>query len=316
MLSVKTVNHVTPLSTFSRVLPQLKLVCVAAFWGGTFISGRVLAQAMPHLTISALRFITAFMILMTIAWRFEGGLPKLNRRQLSVTIGLGLTGVFAYNIFFLAALERIPAGKTALIVSLSPILTALIVAFILREKLGVKRWTGIFMALVGVSIIVTQGQLLNGWEAISQTFELGEGFMLLAVCSWVAYTITSRFALKGLSPIAATTYATLFGALFLSVGALFEIPQLTASMFNLTNMGAILYLGVFGTAVAFIWYSEGVKTIGPARTVVFTNLVPVFGVIFSALILSEPILPSMLIGGIIVVTGVFLTNHTRRLAIQ
>jgi drug/metabolite transporter (DMT)-like permease len=316
MLSVKTLNHVTPLSTFSRVLPQLKLVCVAAFWGGTFISGRVLAQAMPHLTISALRFITAFMILMTIAWRFEGGLPKLNRRQLLVTIGLGLTGVFAYNIFFLAALERIPAGKTALIVSLSPILTALIVAFILREKLGVKRWTGICMALVGVSIIVTQGQLLNGWQAISQTFELGEGFMLLAVCSWVAYTITSRFALKGLSPIAATTYATLFGALFLSVGALFEIPQLTASMFNLTNIGAILYLGVFGTAVAFIWYSEGVKTIGPARTVVFTNLVPVFGVIFGALILSEPILPSMLIGGIIVVTGVFLTNHTRRLAIQ
>jgi len=256
------------------------------------------------------------MILMTIAWRFEGGLPKLNRRQLLVTIGLGLTGVFAYNIFFLAALERIPAGKTALIVSLSPILTALIVAFILREKLGVKRWTGICMALVGVSIIVTQGQLLNGWQAISQTFELGEGFMLLAVCSWVAYTITSRFALKGLSPIAATTYATLFGALFLSVGALFEIPQLTASMFNLTNIGAILYLGVFGTAVAFIWYSEGVKTIGPARTVVFTNLVPVFGVIFGALILSEPILPSMLIGGIIVVTGVFLTNHTRRLAIQ
>lgn len=316
MLSVKTVNHVTPLSTFSRVLPQLKLVCVAAFWGGTFISGRVLAQAMPHLTISALRFIIAFLILMTIAWRFEGGLPKLSRQQLSVTIGLGLTGVFAYNIFFLAALERIPAGKTALIVSLSPILTALIVAFILREKLGVKRWTGIFMALVGVSIIVTQGQLLNGWEAISQTFELGEGFMLLAVCSWVAYTITSRFALKGLSPIAATTYATLFGALLLSVGALFEIPQLTASMFNLTNMGAILYLGVFGTAVAFIWYSEGVKTIGPARTVVFTNLVPVFGVMFGALILSEPILPSMLIGGIIVVTGVFLTNHTRRLAIQ
>ncbi len=316
MLSVKTVNHVTPLSTFSRVLPQLKLVCVAAFWGGTFISGRVLAQAMPHLTISALRFIIAFMILMAIAWRFEGGLPKLNRRQLAVTIGLGLTGVFAYNIFFLAALERIPAGKTALIVSLSPILTALIVAFILREKLGVKRWTGIFMALVGVSIIVTQGQLLNGWEAISQTFELGEGFMLLAVCSWVAYTITSRFALKGLSPIAATTYATLFGALLLSVAALFEIPQLTSSMFNLTNMGAILYLGVFGTAVAFIWFSEGVKTIGPARTVVFTNLVPVFGVIFGALILSEPILPSMLLGGIIVVTGVFLTNHTRRLAIQ
>jgi len=316
MLSANSVPRVDPKKTFSRLLPQLKLVGVAAFWGGTFISGRVLAQAMPHLTISALRFIVAFSILIVVAWRFEGGLPKLNRSQLLATVGLGLTGVFAYNIFFLAALERIPAGKTALIVSLSPILTALIVAFILREKLGLKRWVGIIMAFVGVSIIVTQGQLLNNWEAISQTFELGEGFMLLAVCSWVAYTITSRFALKGLSAIAATTYAILFGALFLSIGALFEIPQLTQAMFSLTNIGAILYLGVFGTAVAFIWYSEGVKTIGPARTVVFTNLVPVFGVLFGSLILSEPILPSMLLGGIIVVTGVFLTNHTRRVAIQ
>lgn len=316
MLSANSVPPSDLQTTLSRFLPQLKLICVAAFWGGTFISGRVLAQAMPHLTISALRFMIALVILMAVAWRFEGGLPKLNRSQFFATLGLGLTGVFAYNLFFLAALERIPAGKTALIVSLSPILTALIVAFILREKLGAKRWFGIIMALVGVSIIVTQGKLLNGWQAISQTFELGEGFMLLAVCSWVAYTITSRFALRGLSAIAATTYATLFGALLLSVGALFEIPQLTQSMFNLTNISAILYLGVFGTAVAFIWYSEGVKTIGPARTVVFTNLVPVFGVLFGSLILSEPILPSMLLGGIIVITGVFLTNHTRKVAIQ
>jgi drug/metabolite transporter (DMT)-like permease len=316
MLSANLVPQSRTKTLFLNALPQLKLIGVAAFWGGTFISGRVLAQAMPHLTISALRFVIAFAILMVVAWRIEGGLPKLNRSQFLATLGLGLTGVFAYNIFFLAALERIPAGKTALIVSLSPILTALIVAFILHEKLGPKRWLGIIMALVGVSIVVTQGQLLNGWQAISQTFELGEGFMLLAVCSWVAYTITSRFALKGLSAIAATTYATLFGALFLSVGALFEIPQLTQSMFSLTNIGAILYLGVFGTAVAFIWYSEGVKTIGAARTVVFTNLVPVFGLIFGALILSEPILPSMLLGGAIVITGVFLTNHTRKVVIQ
>lgn len=301
---------------FARALPQIKLVMVAAFWGGTFISGRILAQAMPHLTVAALRFMVALIILLAIAWRFEGGLPKLNRNQFWATLMLGLTGVFAYNVFFLAALERIPAGKTALLVSLSPILTALIVSFILREKLGVKRWLGIIMALMGVSIIVTQGQLLNGWQAISKTFEIGEGFMLLAVCSWVAYTITSRFALKGLSAIAATTYATLFGTILLTIGALFEIPKLNAAMFTWVNIGAILYLGVLGTAVAFIWYSEGVKTIGPARTVIFTNLVPVFGVLLGALILSEPILPSMLVGGIIVITGVFLTNHTRQNVIR
>ncbi|MGZ3253030.1 MAG: EamA family transporter [Burkholderiaceae bacterium] len=61
--------------------------------------------------------------------------------------------------------------------------------------------------------------------------------------------------------------------------------------------------------IAFVWYYEGVKAIGPTRTAVFNNLVPVFGIVFGALLLHEPILISMVIGGALVITGVTLTNH-------
>jgi drug/metabolite transporter (DMT)-like permease len=170
----------------------------------------------------------------------------------------------------------------------------------------------LLLAFIGVITIVTQGDVLHATQSIVSSFGWGEFFMMTAIVSWVAYTLISRFTLKGLSPIAATTYATLFGTLLMLISAAFELPLLSMDMLNWKNAIAIFYLGSLGSAVAFIWYSEGVKTIGPARTVAFTNLVPVFGVLLGYLVLSEPILLSMVIGGAIVIAGVTLTNRAKK----
>ncbi len=289
-----------------------KLVLCSLFWGGTFIAGRMTAGSMPHMVIAFGRFFVAAILLLLVAYRVENGLPRLTRQQFFSTLALGMTGIAIYNIFFLAALQRMPAGKTALLVSMSPILTAITVSIILKERLGFYRWGGLILAFIGVITIVTQGDILHATQGIISAFGWGELYMLTAIVSWVAYTVISRFTLRGLSPIAATTYATLFGAAVLAVGAAFELPQLTREMLTWKNAGAIFYLGSFGSALAFIWFSEGVKKIGPARTVVFTNLVPVFGLLLGYLVLSEPILISMVVGGAIVIAGVALTNQAKK----
>jgi len=290
----------------------IKLVLCALFWGATFIAGRIAVQAMPPLTVATGRFVLASLLLLVIAYRVEGGLPKLSYKQLWVTLLLGLTGVAFYNVFFFGALERMPAGKTALLVALSPIMTAVTVALILKEKLGPYRWGGIALALIGTLTIVTKGDILGASQGLLQSFGWGELLMLGAIVSWVSYTVISRFALRGLSPIAATTYASLWGALVLGLAALTEIDALRPEMLNWSNFFTIFYLGTFGSAIAFIWYNEGVKMIGPARTVVFTNLVPVFGLLLGYLILDEPIYLSMVIGGAIVIAGVTLTNQANK----
>lgn len=291
-------------------LAYVKLVLVTLFWGGTFVAGRMIAQEMPHMIIALLRFLIASVILLVIAKQMEGGLPRLNPRQLLATFGLGVTGVFLYNLFFLAALARVPAGRTALLVSLSPIITSILAAVIIGERLGWRRWAGIALGFVGVSIIVTKGDVFYAMQSIGDTFGWGELFMLGAILSWAIYTIISRFALKGLSPIAATTYAMFFGTLLILVGVMFELDQLTMQMLTWRNSLIVFYLGALGSAIAFIWYSEGVKQIGASRTVAFTNMVPVFGVLLGYLVLDEPVLWSMVIGGIIVIAGVSLTNWT------
>src|SRR5262245_42792381 len=95
-------------------LVYVKLVFVTLFWGGTFIAGRILAQAVPLMTAATGRFVVAVALLLLVAWKVEGGLPRLNRSQVVATAALGLTGIFLYNVCFFAALARMPAGRTAL----------------------------------------------------------------------------------------------------------------------------------------------------------------------------------------------------------
>jgi drug/metabolite transporter (DMT)-like permease len=288
----------------------LKLICVALFWGGTFIAGRIVSTEIPHMIAAAGRFLVACVFLLLLAWRVEGGLPKLSRQQKHATFGLGATGIFLYNICFLAALERMPAGRSALFVSLSPIVTALAMAILFRERLGFTKWLGIAIAFVGAAVVITRGDLMSVAHDISHSMGSGELFMLAAVGSWTAYTILGKHALKGLSPIAATTYASLWGLLLLSMGAVNQLPMLDTTKLTWQVLSAIVFLGIFGTVIGFVWYYEGVKTIGPARTAVFNNLVPVFGVSLSALLLNESILISMIVGGVLTIAGVSLTNRT------
>lgn len=287
----------------------LKLVLVALFWGGTFIAGRIVAPAMPHMIAAAGRFTVACVLLVLLAYKLEGGLPRLTRQQLLATFALGLTGIFLYNLCFFAALSRMPAGRTALIVALNPIVVALALAMFFGERLGALKWSGIGIAFAGAAIIITRGDLTAALRDISLSLGTGELLMFCAISCWAAYTIIGRHALKGLSPIAATTYASLWGLALLAVGAAFEWPALDTRALSWQVLTSILYLGVCGTVVGFIWYYEGIKAIGPARTAVFNNLVPVFGITFGALLLGEPILISMIVGGLLVILGVSQTNR-------
>lgn len=297
----------TNLSAMTPLL-AFKLTMVAALWGGTFIAGKILAQSLPLMTAAFGRFFVASILLVFVAVKMEGRLPRLNREQILLTAILGFTGIFLYNICFFGALARVPAGRTSLFVSLTPIVTAVLAGLIFSERLGVRRWAGILVALIGAIVVITRGDLIGGITDISQSLGLGELMMLGAVFSWAAYTLISRKALETLSPIVATTYGTLWGFVFLTIGAIGEFKDVDWIHLDWRVWTSVFYLGAFGTVLAFIWYYQGIQTVGPSRTAIFTNLVPAFGVLFSAALLGEPVLISMVIGGLIAVLGVSLVN--------
>ena len=283
-----------------------KLVAVPAIWGGTFIAGRILALALPAAVGSLLRYVVALAALVFAARWLEGGLPRLTRRQLVGTVLLGATGILAYNLFFLGALARLPASRTSLIIALNPVVTIAAASLLLGERMSPRRWLGVAVALAGVWIVVSRGDVLG---SVTGSVGVGELLMFGGVCSWAAYTLIGRRVLTGLTPLAATTYASLWGTAMLAVVA---APDLLASErgdLTLPVVLSALYLGLLGTAVAFVWYYQAVQRLGASRTVIFNNLVPVFGATFGVLLLGEPLLPSMLLGGAVAVAGVMLVSR-------
>jgi len=304
-------QHASPLATKQPKLTSvmaLKLVLTAVFWGGSFIAGKIIAASLPLMAAAFGRFFVASILLVGVAYHFEGGLPRLNRKQMLTTAALGLSGIFLYNLFFFGALARIPAGRTALFIALNPVVTALAARLVLGDHLNARQWLGIGVAMLGSVIVIVRGDFAGAWHDLSQAFGIGEMLICLAVLSWVAYTLISRTALS-LSPIAATTYASLWGLLFMAIGAADDILSLDWIGLDWQVWVSLFYIGALGTVAAFIWYYQGIKAVGPARTAVFTNLVPISAVLLSAVLLDEPILISMLIGGALSLIGVSLTNR-------
>jgi drug/metabolite transporter (DMT)-like permease len=284
----------------------LRLVLMAAMWGGVFVAGRTLALQAPPFTGGALRFLVASAVLVPLVYAREGGLPPLGPRERRTMVLLGATGVFAFSGFFFAGLERVPAARGVLIMALNPTGTALGMWLVFRERLDASRWLGIALALAGVAVVIARGDLAQLFAGA-----LGPGELLLfgSAAGWVSYTIIGRQILGKVSVLATTTYATLAGTAMLVVAALLERPWHAVVALDAKGWVAVAYLGVFGSVLAFLFFYEGVRRIGPSRASIFINLVPVFGVTFAALLLGEPILASMIVGGMMVIGGVMLTNR-------
>jgi len=283
-----------------------KLVLVAAIWGGQYSAGRLVAEALPGFTNAALRFVVAAPILVALAYAWEGGLPRLDGRRFATMLALAFCGVFVFNVCFFAGLERVPAGRGALIMALNPVMTALGAWLVFGERMSRVRMSGIALAVAGVIVVISHGNL----GALAHgALGLGELLLFGSVLGWTAYTLMGRAVLKGMSPLGATAWASLLGMIMLVACAVFERPWAALAALPPSGWGAIAYLGALGTVVAFLWFYDGVKGIGPARAAVFLSFVPVFGVAFAALVLGERILVSMIVGGAMVVGGVLLTNR-------
>lgn len=286
----------------------VKLMLTAFFWGGTFVAGRILKENVGSFSAAFLRFTVAAVLLLAIVRKSTGHFPKLNRLQWFSIGLLGLTGVFAYNAFFFKGLQLISAGRAALIIATSPVLIALFSAWLYGEKLNLLKIAGILLSVTGAVVVITRGRPA---DLLTHGLGIGELMIFGCVLSWVAYSLLGKSVMQVISPLVATAYAALAGMLFLAIPAWMEGMPGQLPSYNVPEWASIVYLGLFGTVIGFVWYYEGIRQIGPLRAGLFINFVPVSAIILAFIILSEPVTVSLMIGAGLVVTGVYLTNRPR-----
>lgn len=282
----------------------IKLTLVATIWGGTFIAGRVAALEMPATTAALWRYIVASVALVAMVLVREGRLPRLDAGQWTRVALMSVAGVAGYNLCFMAGLETVQASRGSLIIALNPAATMLGAALFLHEPLTLPKVAGTMVALLGVAVELSGGNPLRLFDGGAG---VGELLLFGAVLSWAIYTLIGK-GLMGVSPLAITAYAALLGTALLAVAVAVRgelgVPQVSGKVWI-----ALVYMGVAGTAIAFVWFLEGVQQLGPARAAIFVNLVPVAAIALGALLLHETITAAMLAGGALVVAGVWIINR-------
>lgn len=287
-------------------ITYIKLFLVALFFGGTFIAGRIMAANLPPFTSSFLRFLLASFFLVLFVFKKYGKFPQLDFPQLLLIISLGLTGVVGNNFFFFSGLKFITASRASMIISLNPSVITILSILIFKDKLTKLKFTGIIVSLIGTLIVISQGNL----QLILQgNIGWGELFILGCVLCSSSFTVLGKITMKRLKPIMAITYACLTGTLILILPAYQEGALQNFMQYSVEVWLSVFVLGFLGTALAFTWLYEGIDKIGPSRTGIFTNFIPIFTTLMAILILHEKLSPSLIIGAIFVISGVYLTNY-------
>jgi len=280
------------------------LIGMAICFGGTWVAGAVAVDAAPPFTIAAVRFGIASVLLYAWARLANRPLSPLKRRDWPMVAGLGLTAVAGYNWLFLTGLTLAPASDGAIIVpGLAPVFTALLAVIVLRERLGLRGMLGLAVAAVGLYLVVAPSGGTNEQRL------LGDALFVAGAALWGVYSVIARVASQRFNAVSATLYGTALGTLVLIPPALLEGGAASLMQAPPEALIGMAYLAVFGTVAAFVLLNLGVARIGAARASAFALLVPVIGVLSSVALLDETLGPTTLIGGVIVLIGLWFIEH-------
>ncbi|GHD62113.1 DMT family transporter [Jeongeupia chitinilytica] len=282
----------------------LKLALTAFFWGLMFHLAKYTVAFMSPLAIGGWRFLSAGLLLAPLVYWREGLDWTGLRRNVLPLLAMAAVGICGFNIALFYGLHWTSPVNGALIIALSPALTVLLSALLNRDAVSSRQLGGLALGLAGVATVVSHGSLP---ALLALSFNRGDALVFGAALAWSVYSTIPRRFVRGLAPLQISAATIAGGGLLMSGVAQFA----TADFYMIppaTVIAAIGVMSVFGSALAYIWWNDGVARIGAARAAMFMNLVPIFaGLIGVAL--GQPLSGAQLAGTVLVIGGVLLSSN-------
>jgi drug/metabolite transporter (DMT)-like permease len=289
----------------SKVLPVSEAFFAVLVWGASFIATKVALNDVSPITIVWLRFSMGVVILgIAVAVRKQLALPDKN--EWGYFALLGFLGITFHQWLQSNGLKTSEASTTAWIVATTPVFMALLGWLVLKEGLGWVKVTGILLAALGVLLVVTNGDLLSITRG--KFGAVGDILILISSLNWAVFSVLSRRGLKTHPAARMMFFVMALGwafssILFFSGEGLGEIPQLTTN-----GWLGISFLGIFCSGLAYIAWYDALQALSTAQTGVFLYIEPLVAVVVAAIILAEPITWASLVGGGVILFGVWLVN--------
>ncbi len=292
-------------------LPLVEATLTVISWGASFVATKFALRDVQPVTVVWLRFAMGVVILgAAVIARKQFALPQ--RKDLAYFVLLGFIGITFHQWLQSTGLLTAQATTTAWIVATSPIFIALLGWLFLKEQLGWLRVGGTGLAFLGVLLVVSKGKLES--LVFGNTITTGDILIMISALNWAVFSILSRYGLQQHPAARMMFFVMLFGWLFSSI-LFFSGPGLS-DIAHLTNQGwlGIAFLGIVCSGLAYIFWYDALQALPASQVGVFLYLEPLVTVVVAAILLGEPLLLASLVGGAVILLGVWMVN--RRTAIK
>ena len=283
------------------------LVLAALFWSGNFIVGKFATLfQIPPLTLNFLRWAAVWLILIPFTYKeIYNNLPMIKKNWLLISF-MGVITISTFNSVVYFALNYTQVINAVLMLAAIPVATIVLSSLMNIEKTNIFQLLGLFLSIIGISVIISNADIK---KIISLNFNKGDLWMLVCVLTWALYSTLlkkNKFKLSQFSLI----------QLMVSVGILFLIPQFFYEKsiglelnLNKAFFLILFYVVVFPAIAAYYCWQKAIEIIGPNRSSMFIQLMPLFSAIMAIIIFNEKFEFYHFVGAIFIVSGIYLSNR-------
>lgn len=286
-------------------MPRLLLTVAVVLWGWTFVATKVLVAELGVVEILALRLAIGlpFLALVLAVLRVPLSFTRGDLTPLAV-------GAALFTLHFLVQISGLvttTATNTGWLIAASPLALAVLSYLLLGERLGRRGAAGIAVATAGIVLLVSRGRLADlDWLASA-----GDWLVLASAFTWALFTVATRDLSRRRHPLAVT-----FAVLALATAVTAVLFAATADLARVRalsprGVAALLYLAIPGLALGQWFWQEGVARLGAARAGFFLYLEPLATLTLAVPLLGEPLGPFILLGGALVLAGVYVAQHPK-----
>ncbi len=289
----------------SKTFVYLEALFAVVVWGASFIATKIAVGQISPVSVVWMRFAIGIPILLVAVFmRKQFAFPKGN--EWAYFALLGFLGISFHQWLQSNGLQTSQATTTAWIVSTSPVFIALLAWVVLKEKLSWIQISGIALAMLGVLVVVSKGNLAS--VTLGNFGTVGDFLILVSAVNWAVFSILSRRGFQTHPSTRLTFWVMTLGWLITTVAFVAGKNYTEITQLDSRGWWAMIFLGIFTTGLAYIAWFDVLSQLPAAQSGAFLFLEPPASMAVAALVLFEKITWASIIGGVVIILGVWLVN--------
>ena len=292
----------------SRIsLAYLGIIVTTVLWSSSLIFAKLIFSEVGPIVFVALRYTLAcpFLLVMTLQHRKKQTVEDV-KKNWKILLITGLSGPFISQILQYVGLELTTASDALLLLNLTPIFAVILASPVLSEKITIEKVVGVILATVGAMLIVMNATPEPATFDFWRLF--GDLIVILSTFFFAVNGIAGKVSIKSVDAVSTSFYSMLFAVPFIWVSASLLDDVTVLFTMSVQAWLVVMWVAIVNTVIAFVLYYESMKHIEASLVQIMLNLIAVWGVLMSILVLSETVTYFQIFGGAITVIGVIIAQ--------